>query len=489
MRLTVPAARLTAANQAPLRGQRDYVLYWMTAYRRLRSNFALQRAVEHALELRRPLVILEALRCDYPWASDRLHAFVMQGMAANARAAERARVRYLSYVEPRPGAGRGLLAALAKRAAVVVTDDFPTFFHPRMSAAAARALDVRLEAVDAAGLVPFRLAGRAYPTAAVFRRHAQRALPGALAEGPDEKPLARVAPLGLAPLDARVLERWPTAGGDVSRLPIDHGVPAVDELPGGSEAALRRLRAFLAGPVDRYGDRRQQPTAGGSSGLSPYLHFGHIGSHEVLKALASRYGWSADRLGAPSGAREGFWGLPAGAESFLDQLVVWRELGYGFCAHRGDHDQLSALPPWAARTLDRHARDPRPWTYTLEELEEARTHDEVWNAAQRQLLQTGEMHNYLRMLWGKKVLEWSPDPRQALEWLIHLNNKYAIDGRDPNSYGGILWCFGAFDRPWAPERPVFGTVRYMSSQNTKRKLRLREYLLRWGPGAGPGGTL
>jgi deoxyribodipyrimidine photo-lyase len=269
----------------------------------------------------------------------------------------------------------------------------------------------------------------------------------------------------------------------LSKLPIDHEVVEVPGLPGGAVEAHRRLEAFAAGPIEGYADRRQEPTAGGTSGLSPYLHFGHIGAHEVLAAIASRYGWSRDLLGAPTGAREGYWGLPAAAEAFLDQLVVWRELGLGFCAHRQDHESLAALPAWAAGTLERHASDPRPWTYTLEELEQARTHDEVWNAAQRQLVRTGQMHNYLRMLWGKKVLEWTPDPGRALARLFHLNNRYAVDGRDPNSSTGILWCLGAFDRPWAPERPVFGTVRYMSSENTRRKLRLREYLRRFSADA------
>jgi deoxyribodipyrimidine photo-lyase len=484
MRPSVPSNRVTSLNDAPPRPERGYVLYWMTAYRRLRANFALQRAAEHARELRRPLLVLEALRCDYPWASDRLHTFAIQGMADNARAAERAGVRYFAYVEPERGAGRGLLSALAERAAVVVTDDFPTFFHPHMTAAAARALDVRLEAVDAAGLIPFRLAGRAFPTAAVFRRHLQRALPAALGEAPQDGPLSGLRRLGTAVVGAAVRARWPEANPAairVARIPLDHDVPAVDGLPGGSVAARRRLDAFIAGPIDRYADRHQEPTSAATSGLSPYLHFGHLGPHEVLAAIASRQGWSPDRLGVPAGAREGYWGLSAGLEAFLDQLVVWRELGLGFCAHREDHDRFDALPSWAARTLERHARDRRPWTYTLEELEEGRTHDEVWNAAQRQLLRTGEMHNYLRMLWGKKVLEWSPHPRRALEWLMHLNNRHALDGRDPNSCTGILWCLGAFDRPWAPERPVFGVVRYMSSENTKKKLRLREYLRRFGP--------
>jgi len=159
--------------------------------------------------------------------------------------------------------------------------------------------------------------------------------------------------------------------------------------------------------------------------------------------------------------------------------VTWRELGYGFCFYRRDHDRWSALPGWARATLDKHARDPRPEIYTRAELAAARTGDPIWNAAQRQLLRDGTIHNYLRMLWGKKIVEWSPTPRAALATLIELNNKYAVDGRDPNSYTGIFWTLGRFDRPWGPVRPIFGTVRYMSSDATKKKLDMKDYLARW----------
>jgi deoxyribodipyrimidine photo-lyase len=168
------------------------------------------------------------------------------------------------------------------------------------------------------------------------------------------------------------------------------------------------------------------------------------------------------------------------AEAFLDQLVTWRELGFHTCAHRADFGDYASLPEWATATLAKHERDPREHVYALEEFAAAATHDLLWNAAQRQLLREGVIHNYLRMLWGKKILEWTATPREALAVMIELNNRYAVDGRDPNSYAGIFWVLGRYDRPWGPERPVFGTVRYMSSENTARKHPVREYLRKYG---------
>jgi deoxyribodipyrimidine photo-lyase len=194
-------------------------------------------------------------------------------------------------------------------------------------------------------------------------------------------------------------------------------------------------------------------------------------------------------MGSISGRRDagrgGFWGMSAPVEAFLDQLITWRELGFNACFYREDYDRYESLPEWSRRTLEGHATDPRPEPYTLSELEEARTSDELWNAAQTQLVREGRIHNYLRMLWGKKILEWSPSPHDALDRMIRLNNKYALDGRDPNSYSGIFWVLGRYDRAWGPRRPIFGTVRYMSSANTARKLHVREYLERYSP-ARPG---
>ena len=197
--------------------------------------------------------------------------------------------------------------------------------------------------------------------------------------------------------------------------------------------------------------------------------------------MAADRGWSPDRISdRVTGSRTGWWGIDPNAESFLDELVTWRELGFHFTAKQPNYDRFESLPSFARETLDEHRGDPRPHLYGLEALENAGTHDEIWNAAQRELVHTGRMHNYLRMLWGKKVLEWSSSPEGAIEALIHLNNKYALDGRNPNSYSGIFWCLGRFDRAWGPERPIFGKVRYMSSDSTRRKLRLSGYLERFG---------
>lgn len=198
--------------------------------------------------------------------------------------------------------------------------------------------------------------------------------------------------------------------------------------------------------------------------------------------MLTRESWAPDLLGPrPTGSRTGWWGLGAGAESYLDQLLTWRELALNGALNLPGYDDLTGNPAWAQRTLDEHRADVRAMTYTDEALASASTHDPVWNAAQRELVQTGGMHTFLRMLWGKKVLEWSDTPEQAFSRLVHLNNRYALDGRDPNSYAGIAWVFGRYDRAWGPERPIYGKVRYMTSESTRRKLRMRGYLERWGP--------
>jgi deoxyribodipyrimidine photo-lyase len=476
--------RIRTVNDAPITSTGRYVLYWMIAARRARSNFALDRAIEHARALGRPLLVFEALRAGYPWASARLHQFVLDGMQDNARAFDQPGVRYLAYMEPTLDAGQGLLEALAGDAAVVVTDDFPGFFLPRMVASAGRRLPVRLEAVDGNGLLPMRAADRVFPTAFAMRRHLQQVLAAHIGAVPEPAPFARPMPGGRPALPDGVAARWPDLatwldhGGTLADLPIDHGV-APTGLRGGAGAAALRLSAFVEHDLGRYVDDRNDPGADVGSRLSPYLHFGHLSAHEVFAAVMHREGWLGAVPRGGGGARQGWWGVSPAAESYLDQLVTWRELGFNMCSGRADYDQFSSLPGWALTTLGRHAGDERPEVYTHGQFDEARTADPLWNAAQRQLRREGRIHNYLRMLWGKKILQWSPTPQTALATMIDLNNRYALDGRDPNSYSGIFWILGRYDRPWGPERPIFGTVRYMSSQNTARKVRVRDYLAQY----------
>ena len=255
----------------------------------------------------------------------------------------------------------------------------------------------------------------------------------------------------------------------------------VSPLPGGPRAAQERLATFVNQQLPGYGERRNHPDEDVSSGLSPYLHFGHVSAHDVFRRVMTDDHWSPRKLAAKaSGSREGWWGASHCVEAFLDELITWRELGYNMCWQTDDYDQYESLPDWARRTLREHARDPRPYIYALEQFEQAQTHDSLWNAAQRQLVREGRIHNYLRMLWGKKILHWTRSPQQALEIMIELNNKYALDGRNPNSYSGIFWVLGRYDRAWGPERPVFGKIRYMASENTAKKLRLTSYLAKYG---------
>ncbi len=488
-RLDVPAIRIRAIGAVPVRAEGAYVLYWMTTARRVGSSFALDRAVGWARELGKPLLILEALGVGYPWASDRLHRFVLDGMADNARRLATRPVLYHPYVEPTAGAGHGLLDALAARAAVVITDDFPCFFLPRMLETVGRRVPVRLEAVDGNGLLPMRAASEVFTTAHAFRRFLQRTLPAHLGIAPTADPLRRTALPPAPALPAAVRRRWPPASPEtlaatpaaLARLPLDH---TVSEVPtrGGAGAGRAALARFVAERLPRYAEERNEPEKDVASGLSPYLHFGHVSVHEVLAALARREDWApADVAPRATGRRSGWWRMSPTAEAFLDELVTWREIGFNMCWQQpGDYDRYESLPAWAQRTLARHGRDRRPRVYSLADLEAGRTHDPLWNAAQMQLVREGRLHNYLRMLWGKKILEWSATPRDALAAMIELNNKYALDGRDPNSYTGIFWVLGRYDRGWGPERPIFGTVRYMSSENTARKVRVRDYVKRYG---------
>jgi deoxyribodipyrimidine photo-lyase len=473
-----------ASGDAPTRPDGDYVLYWMIAARRSRWNLGLQHAVAKARALGKPLLVFEPLRLGYRWASRRMHTFVVQGMVDNAAAFGAAGVSYLPYVESEPGEGSGLLNHLAARACLVVTDDYPAFFLRDMVRAAAPRLGVRVEVVDGNGVLPLRQHERAFPVAHAFRRHLHRSVL-LLAERPEAEPLAGYD-LGRATLPA-LAPRWAAAdlpsllAGGLARLAIDDLAAA--PMRGGATAADTTLRGFLARRLSRYHEDRSHPDDDASSGLSPWLHFGHLSAHEVAWAVLDGEGWTPGRVNAAAvGNRAGFWGLSAPAESFLDELLTWRELGHGYCHWAPDYAEFGTLPDWALATLAKHAPDRRPVVYDLATLDEARTGDPVWNAAQRQLRVEGRMHNYLRMLWGKKVLEWSPTPADAWERLIHLNNRYAVDGRDPNSYSGIAWTFGRFDRAWGPERPIYGTVRYMTSDNTVRKLRMKSWLARWGAG-------
>lgn len=477
-------------NRKQARDSGEFVLYWMTANRRLRWNYSLDRALEWCQELNRPLILLEALRVDYPWASLRTHQFVVDGMLEHALTLAGHGIAYHPYVEAHRGEAAGLLEALADRAAVVVTDDFPCFFLPRMVEAAGAKIPTLLEAIDSNGIYPLAATDRVFHRAYDFRRYLQKHLAPHLLESPAATPLSSSPIPRGATIPPEVSARWPPlprerkeAEALLSRLSIDQQIRPTGSM-GGESSSRSRLAEFLDHRLSRYEESRNQPEIESTSGLSPYLHFGHISVHEAFHQLTRREDWNPGRLADSSqGKKTGWWGMSAAAEGFLDQIITWRELGFHFCAKRPDYAAYSSLPEWARLSLAEHAEDERPYLYSLDEFDTASTHDPVWNAAQNELRERGAIHGYLRMLWGKKILHWSKSPQRALEIMIELNNRYCLDGRDPNSYSGIFWILGRFDRAWGPERPIFGKIRYMSSANTKRKIRLDGYLQRWGRGS------
>ena len=473
----VPEIRRWPANQAPIREDGEFVLYWMTANRRPTFNFSLQRAVEWARHLKKPLLILEALRRAYPWACQRFHRWVMDGMEDHQEFFASRPVTYYPYLEPKAGDGHGLLESLAERSCLVVGDHFPCFFLPRMIEKTAQRLSVRFELVDSNGLLPLNAAPKTYLRAVDFRRFLQKSLKPHLKQMPEIDPLKGVE-LPRLPENLPEYRRWePGLHFELTDLP---GPKAVKER-GGFVRADKLVTRFLSERLQQY-DQRSEPSLQVASGFSRYLHWGHLSAHPVFRELADAEDFDVDRWRVKTpGSKEGGWGMSANAESFLDELITWRELGYNMCHREKDYDRYESLPEWARQTLEEHSGDERPHLYTLQELDEGKTYDPIWNAAQRQLREEGHIHNYLRMLWGKKILEWSETPRQAVDFLIELNNKYSLDGRNPNSYSGIFWCLGRYDRAWF-ERPIFGKIRYMSSDSTARKFKLAAYLKRFGEG-------
>jgi deoxyribodipyrimidine photo-lyase len=245
----------------------------------------------------------------------------------------------------------------------------------------------------------------------------------------------------------------------LAKLKIDRSVARSSRFTGGETAARRLLLKFVRAKLAGYADRRNEPSAGGTSTLSPYLHFGQVSPIEIAIAVRDAKGASkADR------------------NAFLEELIVRRELSMNHVFYNPHYDRYDGLPDWARKTLASHARDRRPYVYTRGQLESAQTHDRWWNAAQREMTLTGFMHNYMRMYWGKKILEWKRNPRDAFEDVLYLNNKYFLDGRDPNAYANVAWIFGLHDRPWGPPRKIFGTVRYMNAAGLERKFDMEAYV-------------
>ncbi|HUV39719.1 MAG TPA: deoxyribodipyrimidine photo-lyase [Planctomycetota bacterium] len=427
-----------------------YVLYWMQASQRTRFNHALEYAVGRANALNLPVVVGFGLTDAFPEANLRHYAFMLEGLREVARELESRGVRMVV----RRGSPERVAVELARDAALVVTDRGYLRVQKKWRRHVARKTECQVVQVESDVVVPVETAStKAQYAAATLRpritRHIDRFL-RPLGTTPVRKDSLgmRLGGLDLSDLDA-VLKP----------MRIDRQVGRVKCFAGGPSEARRRLDAFIRDGLDGYASDASDPSLDASSHLSAYLHFGQVSPVEI-----------ALRVKRAKARRES-------RERFLEQLIVRRELSMNFVHYEPRYDAYRSLPGWARTTLRRHANDRREHTYTRRQLEDARTHDPYWNAAMREMRLTGTMHNALRMYWGKKILEWSPSAEVAFRRTLHLNNRWFLDGRDPNSFAGVAWCFGKHDRPWG-ERAIFGTVRFMNARGLERKFDVDAYVRR-----------
>ncbi|WP_165247494.1 deoxyribodipyrimidine photo-lyase [Paludisphaera soli] len=449
-RLLAPHPRVRAARVgAPAPGG-SCVVYWMQRAQRGVDNPALNMAIAVANAVGKPVIAVFGLTADYPGAQRRHYRFLVEGLVDAAEDLERRGVPLVV----RLGAADEVVPAFAEEvdAAFVVGDENPVRVGRRWREAVAESLKVPFHLVDADVVVPTSLFPKEEYAARTLRPKITRVRDEFLKPIPEIK--ARHAWAGKPPGGEEI-----EPDALMKKLRVG-GVAEVPGYVGGTREAMKRLKRFLDERLGRYAEDRNEPTPYCTTELSAHLHFGHISPTTIALAAIQ-----AD------GPRESL-------DSLLEELIVRRELAINFVARNPDYDSLAGCPDWAHKTLAKHADDPRPVLYTSDQLERAETHDPLWNASQKEMTLTGRMHNYLRMYWAKKILEWSPSAEQAFTVAIELNDRYEMDGRDPNGYTGVAWAVGGkHDRPW-PERPIFGTVRFMSYESTRKKFDSAAYIKR-----------
>ena len=438
-----------------------FVLYWMQAAQRAAENPALSWAAARADELGLPLVAAFIIS-DYPGATRAHYRWMLSGLAETARTLRDAGVGFVL----RTGQPVSIISELARDAAMIVTDFSPVRWSLAARSSLARESGIPVHMVDGESVIPSRAASPKREWAArTFRLKVEGAIQHYADAAPLPVPVPRRSASGLTPdsipfpdiPDAAMNPSRPKSGVQFNELYSGQRI----DLPSGTNAALARLERFVKTGLDSYDRDRNEPLLDGTSALSPYLHFGQISPLAVLRTAKAHGG--------------------AGYPAFAEQLVVRRELARNFVLYSPDsYDRYEGLPAWAREALAASAGDRRHYLYTREQFERAGTHDPYWNAAQTQLVRTGTIHNYMRMYWGKMILAWSASPDEAFYTALYLNDTWALDGRDPNGYTGVAWCFGLHDRPW-PARPVFGTIRSMTASGLKKKFDADAYARSWAP--------
>ena len=424
----------------------DYVLYWMQASQRVDYNHALEYAITKANELDKPLLVFFGITDEYPGANERHYYFMLEGLRETQASLLKRGIRMvIQHESPETAAIKW-----SRSACVIVTDRGYLTLQKKWRKYVASRIECPLIQVESDVVVPVEQASskEAY-SAASLRPKINRLLKSYLVPVRNIRLKNKSSNLAFESLDIQDLDKA------ISKLNIDRSVDKVETYHGGASQAKRHLRNFLRYKLDEYATKKNDPNAEVLSNMSPYLHFGQISPLYIALQVSNTNG--------------------AGKDVYLEELIVRRELAINFVYYNKNYAAFSSLPAWVKGNLRTHAKDKREYVYTLAQLENAQTHDPYWNAAQLEMMITGKMHGYMRMYWGKKILEWTKSPQRAFKVATYLNDKYELDGRNPNSYAGVAWCFGKHDRPWSA-RPVFGNIRYMNASGLKRKFDADAYV-------------
>lgn len=449
----IDKARIRIINDQPENPQGDYVLYWMQQAQRSTSNHALEYALHEAAWMKKPVLVLFGVTDGFPEASERHYAFMLQGLAQVQRDLSRRGLRMIvRHQSPEEAA-----IEFSKNACLVVADRGYLRIQRQWRWALSKQSPVRVTMVESDVVVPVE-------TVSDKQEYAARTLRPRIHKHV-ETFLKEVDTQDVAIPSA---DKWQDVSRELDlsevskalgKLKIDRAIAPVEAFTGGYDQADKLLTAFIKRKLECYAEHRNEPEHDYQSHMSPYLHFGQISPIEIALRIRD--------AGKAAGQ--------ANIDSYIEELIVRRELSMNFIYYNKKYDQYACLPDWAQQTLADHAGDKREFTYTYKQFEDAATHDPYWNAAQREMVITGKMHNYMRMYWGKKIIEWSKTPEEAFATALKLNNSYELDGRDANSFAGVAWCFGLHDRPWT-RRDIFGTVRYMNDKGLERKFDIKAYV-------------
>ncbi|MGD2095915.1 MAG: deoxyribodipyrimidine photo-lyase [Phycisphaerales bacterium] len=441
----IQSERIKALNNKPPRDGK-YILYWMQAAQRTEYNHALEYSIHKANELKKPLLVSFGITDDWPDANQRHYYFMLEGLR---EVQKDLRAKGIQMVIRHESPDSSIIK-LAKDAAIAVVDAGHLRIQKKWRNKVAQKIDCPLLELETNLIVPVEQAtSKENFSAGTFRPRINKILDQYLLSVKHKKPKLSSLRLKFTSFNIDNIDKA------ISKLKIDKSVARVDTFHGGTSQAKQHLNIFLRKKLGKFAKLRNDPNEDCVSNMSPYLHFGQISPLYIALNVLKTAG--------------------PGKNVYLEELIVRRELSYNFVFYNEDYDKFNSLPAWAVRTLNFHRKDKRPYIYSTKQLETARTHDQYWNAAQKQMILTGKMHGYMRMYWGKKILEWTNNPATAFKTALYLNNKYELDGRNPNGFAGVAWCFGKHDRPW-PERPVFGKIRYMNAAGLKRKFNVDAYV-------------